>query len=111
APRPRAAASDRMAFPLPRTRRLAAARLGLRPLYRRRLVERQRRAAPGEDTVMGREVADEIEVWRKARVGQHAPAIAAHREHLAALDDVMRVELEGLVLLGNAATIDDRLAV
>src|SRR5680860_764199 len=93
---------------------LAAARLRLGSLRGPCLVERKRRprrGAAGEDPVMGREVADEIEEGRKARVCQHAPGIAAYGKHLAAFDEVMPVELEGLLLLGHAAAINQRLAV
>ena len=60
---------------------------------------------------MGGEIADEIEMRLEARVGKHAPGIAAYRKDLAALDEVMAVKLEGFRLIGDAAFIDDRLAV
>ena len=60
---------------------------------------------------MGGEIADEIEMRLEARVGQHAPGVAAHRKDLAALDEVMAVKLEGFRLIGDAAFIDDRLPV
>ncbi len=60
---------------------------------------------------MGAEVAEKIEMRREARVGQHAPGVAAHREDLAAFDEMMSVELERVGLLRHASFIDDRLAV
>src|SRR5262249_42688429 len=39
-------------------------------------------AAVWEDPVMGREIADEVEMRGKARIGQHTPGVATHRKHL-----------------------------
>ena len=60
---------------------------------------------------MRAEIADEIEMRGKARVGQHAPGVSAYREHFAALDPVMPVELERVALLWHGALVEDRLAV
>ncbi|MEJ2518566.1 MAG: hypothetical protein P8Y82_11580, partial [Methyloceanibacter sp.] len=60
---------------------------------------------------MSRKVTDEVEIGREARVGQHAPDIAAHGKHPVLLDQVMVVEDEHLRLFGNAAAIDDSLPV
>ena len=60
---------------------------------------------------MSGKIADEIEMRLEARVGQHAPGVAAYWKDLAPLDEVMAVELEGFRLIGEAAFIDDRLAV
>src|SRR3990172_10823369 len=85
----------------------APARFG----WRRSRGERNGCPAAGEDAVMGSEVAEKIEMRRKARVGQHAPAIAAHREDLAAFDEMMPVKLERVRLLRHASFVDDCLAV
>src|SRR3990170_8840258 len=77
----------------------------------RRCRERNGGAATGEDAVMSSEVAEKIEMRREARVGQHAPGVAAHREDLAAFDEMMPVELERVGLLRHASLIDDRLAI
>ena len=60
---------------------------------------------------MAREIADEIEVRREAGVAQHAPGVAADREDPAGFDAVVCVEHEGVRLFGDAAAIDDGLAV
>src|SRR5262245_23951740 len=60
---------------------------------------------------MGAEIADEIEMWGKARLRQHAPRVAADRKHLAALDQMMSVELESVGLLRHGPLVDHRLAV
>ena len=60
---------------------------------------------------MGREIADEVEMRGKARVGQHTPGIATHWKHLPALDEMMPVKLERIRLLRHSAFIDDGLAV
>src|SRR5262245_29943686 len=73
--------------------------------------ERDRSPAAGEDAVMGGEVADEIEMRGKARLGQHTPGVAADREHLAALDQMMSVERESVGLLRHGPLVDHRLAV
>ena len=52
---------------------------------------------------MGRELADEIEMRGEARIGQHAPGIAADWEDLAAFDEMMPVELERVI--GWSATV------
>ena len=57
------------------------------------------------------EIADEIEMPAEPGIGQHTPSVAAYRKHLAALDEMMAVELEGIGLLGNASLLDHRLAV
>ena len=58
---------------------------------------------------MSGEIADEIEMRGKARLGQHAPGVAADREHLAALDQMMPVEFEGVGLLRHGSLVDHRL--
>ena len=73
--------------------------------------ERDRRAAAGEDAVVAREIADEVEMRGEARVGQHLPGVAADREHLAALDGVVLVEHEHVLGMRDAALVDDGLAV
>ena len=60
---------------------------------------------------MGREITDEVKVRRKARVDPRAPGIATHRKPLAALDEMMPVELEGIRLLRHSAFIDDGLTI
>ena len=60
---------------------------------------------------MGGEVANKFEMPAEPGVGQHAPRVAAHRKHLAALDEMMPVEREGIGLFGDAALVDHRLAV
>ena len=42
---------------------------------------------------MGRKVANEIEMRGEARIGQHAPGVAAHREHLAAIRQLRQARL------------------
>ena len=66
------------------------------------------RAAAGEDAVVGGEVADETEMRTEPRVGKHAPGIAANGKDLAALDEMMPVELEGIRLLSNASLVGAR---
>src|SRR5687768_13489476 len=78
---------------------------------RRSRGERNGRAAAGENPVMGSEVADEIEVRGKTRVGQHAPGIAADGEDLALFDEMMPVELERVGLHRHASFVDNRLAI
>ena len=60
---------------------------------------------------MGREIADEVEMRGKARVGQHTPGIATHWKHLPALDEMMPVKLERIRLLRHSAFIDDGLTI
>ena len=60
---------------------------------------------------MGGEVADEIEMLAKPRIGEHAPRIAANRKDLALFDQVMSIKLEGVGLLRQAALVDDCLAL
>ena len=74
-------------------------------------IERQLPAATGEQAIMTGEVADELEMRAEAGVGKHTPGIAADREHLAALDQMMAVELEGVLLFGDAPLVDHRLTV
>src|SRR5262245_57780542 len=73
--------------------------------------EGDRSPAAREDAVMGAEIADEIEMWGKARLRQHAPRVAADRKHLAALDQMMSVELESVGLLRHRPLVDHRLAI
>src|SRR5215510_14602193 len=86
----------------------APASLGRRAGVRR---ERDRSPAAGEDAVMGGEAADEIEMRGKARLGQHAPGVAADRKHLASLDQMMSIEFESVGLLRYRPLVDHRLAV
>jgi len=60
---------------------------------------------------MGGEIADKFEMRAEPGIGQHAPSVPAHRKHLAALDEMMAVELEGVGLLGDASLVDHSLAV
>ena len=60
---------------------------------------------------MDREIAEEIEMLRKARIGQHLPAIAADREHAPGLDQVMAVQLEDTLAPGKRALVPHRLPV
>jgi hypothetical protein len=60
---------------------------------------------------MRAEIADKVEMRRKARIGEHAPRIAANRKDLAPLDQMMPVKLEGVGLLRQRALVDDCLAV
>ena len=60
---------------------------------------------------MPAEVADVIKVLLEARVAQHAPGVAAHREDTAGFNVVVFVEHEAVRIAGNAAAVDDRLAV
>src|SRR5262245_10792665 len=73
--------------------------------------ERDRGPTAGEDAVMGAEVPDEVEVRGEARVGKHAPGIAANREHLAGLDEMVPVKFEGIERTRHGALINHRLAV
>src|SRR5262245_57246058 len=73
--------------------------------------EGDRGPAAGEDPIVGREVADEVEMRGKARVGQHTPCIATNRKHPPTLDEMMAVQLKGIRPLRHSASIDDRLAV
>jgi hypothetical protein len=57
---------------------------------------------------VGGEVADETEMRTEPRVGKHAPGIAANGKDLAALDEMMPVELEGIRLLSNASLVGAR---
>ena len=67
--------------------------------------------AARESPTVGREITDEVKVRQSARVDPHAPGIATHRKHLAALDEMMPVELEGIRLLRHSAFIDDGLTI
>src|SRR5581483_6672732 len=69
------------------------------------------RPAAGEDAVMRGEIPDELEMRSEARLGKHAPSVAADRKHLACLDQVVPVEHEGIGLAADRALIDHRLAV
>ena len=60
---------------------------------------------------MRHEIAEEVEMLGKARVGQHLPAIAADREHPARFDMVVAVEFEHALLPRNRPAIADRLSV
>ena len=60
---------------------------------------------------MGGEIADEIEMRGKARIGQHAPGVAADGKDLAALDEMMPVERKRIGLFRDGALVDDGLTV
>ena len=86
----------------------AATGLGCR---RHLFIERQRRAAAGEDAVMGIEIADELEMHRETALGEHAPGIAAYGKYPARFDSVVAIEHEGLRHIGERALIDHGLTV
>jgi hypothetical protein len=87
---------------------LVSSRWNRRRLF---LLKWQSTPAAGEDAVMAREVADEVEIRCEAGFVEHAPGVAAHREDAAGLDGVVLVKDEALFLAGDASAIDDRLAV
>ena len=60
---------------------------------------------------MAAEVVDEIEMRGKTGLVQHAPGIAAHREHPPGFDGMVLVQRETLFVSCNAAPVDHRLAV
>ena len=74
-------------------------------------VERHAAAAAGEDSVMPAEVADELEVRPETGLVQHAPGIAAYREHPPGLDGVVLVQDEMPFMADDAAVVNHRLAV
>ena len=55
---------------------------------------------------MGGEVADEIEMLAKPRIGEHAPSVAAYR-NTPPRSMLVAVKLEGIWLLGHAPLVDD----
>ena len=67
--------------------------------------KREALAAAVENAVVRVEVADEVKVRREARLGEHAPRVAAHGEDLARLDAVVPVELEGATANMNITLI------
>ena len=67
--------------------------------------------AAGEDSVMGLPIANEFEVLGEAGFVQHAVGVPANRKDASAFDEMMIVEGEGGFAMGNAAFVDDSLAV
>ena len=57
------------------------------------------------------EIAEKFKVGRKARVGEHFPAIAADGEHPALFNRVMAVEIKYAFGACNRAEVTHRLAI
>ena len=75
------------------------------------LAKRHDRAAAGEDAVVAREVAEEFEMRRQPRLGEHPPGVAADRELAAGLDEVVGVEGERLLRALDRAAITHGLTI